>query len=125
MPHPRTLLGAARMTLTPPEGREGLHLKACAACWLGYHEEARSLWQRMAYEDDAAALHQLGRMAELGLGEPCDLPRANAFYLRAAHIRHQAATAIRANLDERHENAGRSAQLPQMSLQMAAYQEAP
>lgn len=92
--HPRTLLGAARMTLTQPEGREGLHLKAHAACRLGYHEEARNLWQRLACDDDAAALHQLGRMAEVGLGEPCDLQKASAFYLRAAHIRRQTVTVL-------------------------------
>ena len=91
-PHPRTLLGAARMTLAPAEGLESLHLKATAACWLGYHAEARSLWEKMACTDDAESLYQLGRMADMGLGEPRDAARAQAFYLRAALVRQDAAT---------------------------------
>ena len=91
-PHPRTLLGAARMTLVRAEGSQDRHLKAHAACWLGYHAEARSLWEKMACTDDAESLYQLGRMADMGLGEPRDAARAQAFYLRAALVRQDAAT---------------------------------
>ncbi|QIL82586.1 SEL1-like repeat protein [Diaphorobacter sp. HDW4A] len=91
LPHPRTLLGAARMTLEQLEGTQGQHLKAYAACRLGYHVEARDLWERLAFDDDADALFELGRMAELGLGEPCDARRACTLYQRAAQLGHNAA----------------------------------
>ena len=75
-PHPRTLLGAARMTLAPTEGLESLHLKATAACWLGYHAYARSLWEKLAHAGDAEAMCQLEHLAAIGLAEPRSASRA-------------------------------------------------
>ena len=91
LPHPRTLLGAARMTLEPLEGPNGQHFKAYAARRMGYHDEARDLWEGLADEGDADALFELARMAELGLGEPCDARRACTLYQRAAQLGHHAA----------------------------------
>ena len=93
LPHPRTLLGAARMmTLAyPQDDVQCLHLKAQAACRLGYHQKARELWEQLACDDDADALYQLGLLAELGLGEDRDTVRAQAFFLRAMQIGHAAA----------------------------------
>lgn len=75
-PHPRTLLGAARMTLAPAEGLESLHLKANAACWLGYHAYARSLWEKLAHAGDAEAMCRLEHLAAMGLAEPRSASRA-------------------------------------------------
>lgn len=96
--HPRTLLGAARMTLERVEGALGQHEKAHAACRLGYHEDACRLWEVLACANDADALYQLGRMAELGLGEPHDALRARTLFLRAAQAGHAGAAA---RLDEK------------------------
>lgn len=91
LPHPCTLLGAARVTLQPMDGAHGQRLQAHAACRLGYHAQARRLWEGLARCGDADALYQLGRMAELGLGEPCDAGRARLLYWRAAQAGHEGA----------------------------------
>ncbi|MHA7601970.1 hypothetical protein ACX12L_18750 [Alicycliphilus sp. T452] len=91
--HPCTLLGAARMALAPVDDTRGMRLKAHAACRLGYHRDARRLWESMARAGDADALYQLGQMAEQGLGEPPDGRRARALYQRAAQAGHAAAAA--------------------------------
>lgn len=115
LPHPRTLLGAARVSLQNlnGDGPEGLHLKAHAARRLGYHHEARSLWERLASDDDADALYQLGCMAELGLGESCDVVRARSLFMRAAELGHTGAM------------NRMQIQRSQISALMAAYHEAP
>jgi hypothetical protein len=68
--YPSTLLGAARAVLASADGIPGQRLKAHAALRLGYHQQARGIWEMLARDGDAEALYQLGRMAELGLGEP-------------------------------------------------------
>ena len=115
LPHPRTLLGAARVSLQSmnDDGPEGRHLKAYAAYRLGYHHEARRLWERLANDDDADALYQLGCMAELGLGEPCDVLRSRSLFMRAAELGH--ASAMNRMQTQR----------SQISALMAAYHEAP
>lgn len=75
--YPSTLLGAARAVLASADGIPGQHLKAHAAWKLGYHQQARGIWEALARSGDAEALYQLGRMAaEPGLGgarEHCPL----------------------------------------------------
>lgn len=93
VPHPCTLLGAARMMLERADGAQGQRLKAHAACRLGYHLQARRLWEGLACAGDADALYQLGQLAELGLGEPSDAVRARALYRRAAQAGHAQAAA--------------------------------
>ena len=86
--HPRTLLGAAWMTVANADGPHAQHLKAQAACTLGYHQQARTLWQGLADEGDSAAWFELACMAEWGLGETADMQRAQTLFLRAAELGH-------------------------------------
>ena len=88
-PHPCTLLGAARLMLAGAD----LHLKAQAASRLGYHLQARRLWEGLAGAGDADAMYQLAQMAELGLGGPSDALQARTLYLRAAQAGHERAAA--------------------------------
>ncbi|AVO49786.1 hypothetical protein C6568_11365 [Melaminivora suipulveris] len=64
--HPRTLLGAARLLLSPGQEPAQQHLQARAARALGYHAHARSLWEALAAGGDADALRQLACMADGG-----------------------------------------------------------
>jgi hypothetical protein len=63
-PHPCTLLGAARAALEPADSAQGQRLKAHAAGRLGYHHEARRLWEELARAGDAEALGQLARLGD-------------------------------------------------------------
>lgn len=96
LPHPRTLLGAARVTLEQAEGRHGQHLQARAAMRLGYVREARAMWERMAREDDAQAWFELGRLAQSGLGERADAAQARHCFAHAARLGHAEAASRRA-----------------------------
>ncbi len=64
--HPRTLLGAARVTLQPAADVRGRHLQAQAACLLGDYERARCLWEALAQDGDRQALARLAELARRG-----------------------------------------------------------
>lgn len=68
--HPRTLLGAARLLLSPCQGPAQQHLQARAARALGYHAHACNLWEALAASGDADAMRQLARMADGGGAVP-------------------------------------------------------
>ena len=74
--HPRTLLGAARLLLRPGQEPAQQHLQARAARALGYHAQARSLWEALAASGDADALRQLARMADGGAAAAQHRPSA-------------------------------------------------
>lgn len=65
--YPCTLLGIARAALASAEDVQGQRLKAYAASRLGYHQQARGIWETLAHGGDVEAAYQLERMAGQGL----------------------------------------------------------
>lgn len=62
--HPRTLLGAAYLALAPAGDAPALRRKAVAADQLGYHRQARRLWEQLAQSGDAQAQYRLALLGE-------------------------------------------------------------
>jgi TPR repeat protein len=59
--------------------------KAYAEFKMAHYDFAREVWQTLAEVGNGDALFNLGILAEDGLGEPRDLPKAEALYTSAAN----------------------------------------
>lgn len=92
VPHPCTLLGAARVLLDrADETVQSQRLKAHAAGRLGYHAQARSWWEQLARAGDAEAFQQLRRMAGTDWHAPDSIRQAQKSHISALMAAYQAA----------------------------------
>jgi hypothetical protein len=59
---------------------------ATKAFFAGDYASAKAIWEKLAADNDPAAITNLGIMNEKGLGVKRDVPAAEALYLRAANL---------------------------------------